>query len=317
MVATCTMINDIEKIQQYIMPLDQVDPDRYPQPVLDYFTHYGIDFEHADDVKHLFGSFQDDQFDIAAHIFIPTACKATVILMHGYLSHSGQLKHIIASLLDNGYAVAVYDMPGHGLSNGSRAAIDNFAQYESVLRTFRNIVITYTNTPVHIVAFSLGACAPISILLNGDTDLFDKVVLVSPLVRPIAWIKSKLSYMLYKPFRTSVPRVSRNNSGDSSFLKFTRNDDYLIVKNVPLKWVKALYGWNTRIAKTKPCDKQIFVVQGNKDRTIDWKFNLKFIGHRFTNAKIHMIPKAKHELLNETDDLRADVLGGIVNHLDK
>lgn len=310
------MTNDIDKIRQGVVPLDAVDLNRYTQPVLDYFAHYGLDVPNPA-VEHIFGSFKADAFDIAAHIYIPPQHKATVILMHGYLSHSGQLKHIIATLIANQYAVALYDMPGHGLSTGPKGSIEDFAQYGSVLKTFRNLVAGYTDTPVHIVAFSLGACAPIAILLNGDSDLFDKVILVSPLVRPVAWIKSKLSYMLYKPFRTSVPRLCRNNSGDTSFLKFTRDDDYLNIKKVPLKWVKALYKWNARIKRADPCDKEIFVIQGQRDSTIDWKYNLKYIRSRFTNAQIYMLAGAKHELLNETAELREDVLGGIIDHLKK
>ncbi len=57
----------------------------------------------------------------------------TVFLLHGYLEHSGIYQPIIREILDQGFSVLTYDLPGHGLSDGSPASIQNFDHYQHVL----------------------------------------------------------------------------------------------------------------------------------------------------------------------------------------
>ncbi|SUV72968.1 lysophospholipase [Acinetobacter baumannii] len=40
------------------------------------------------------------------------------MLLHGYLEHSGIYQPIIREILEQGFSVITYDLPGHGLSNG-------------------------------------------------------------------------------------------------------------------------------------------------------------------------------------------------------
>jgi alpha-beta hydrolase superfamily lysophospholipase len=56
--------------------------------------------------------------------------------LHGYLEHSGIYQPIIKEILEQGFSVITYDLPGHGLSNGSPASIQNFDHYQQVLMLF-------------------------------------------------------------------------------------------------------------------------------------------------------------------------------------
>ena len=130
-----------------IEPLAAVDPAAYSDEAMDYFSHYGLDCDGAD-TQHWFGSFESAGFTLAAHLFQPAQYTSTVVLFHGYLNHSGQFRHLIRCLLDNQYAVAVFDLPGHGLSSGEIAEIDSFDQYITVTQSFIQIVKGRLDSPL-------------------------------------------------------------------------------------------------------------------------------------------------------------------------
>ena len=151
-----------------------MDPAAYSAEAMAYFTHYGLDCG-GPDTQHWFGSFESAGFTLAAHLYEPAHYQATIVLLHGYLNHTGQFRHLIRHLLDNQYAVAVFDLPGHGLSSGETARIDSFDQYITATQDFMRIVKNRLNEPFHVVGFSAGAAILVEMLLENIADDFDKI----------------------------------------------------------------------------------------------------------------------------------------------
>ena len=296
-------------------PLDTVDADNYPQIVTSYFEHYGLDFG-DEKTEHIFGTFDSNEFTIAAHIYKPVKYKATVIILHGYLSHCGQLKNLISFLLENGYAVAAYDMPGHGLSTGDRAAIDDFSQYSAVLSDFTEIITSRLKGPYHLIGFSNGGGAALDYFFTADGDIFDKVILAAPLVHSYAWEESKAALKLYEPFAEFVPRLKKKNSSDPEFVEFNRKKDYLHAQQVPVKWVKALHKWNERIEDIPAKTRTLKIIQGTKDTTVDYQYNIEFIKEKFSDVEVEMIRNARHELFNESVEIRKEVFTEIITYIE-
>ena len=139
-----------------IEPIELVRPEDYPRAVMDYFVHYGLDGDGCR-AEHRFGSFESGGYTLAAHLYRPEAYTATVVLLHGYLNHTGQFRHLIRFLLENGFAVAVYDLPGHGLSSGERAVIQSFDEYVRTTQDLMTVVKPYLTGPFYAVGFSTGA----------------------------------------------------------------------------------------------------------------------------------------------------------------
>jgi len=311
----CGYHYDIAKTKAELQPLDRFDGSAYSQSIQSYFGYYELDFKQKD-LKHIFGTFESNNEVLAAHIFKPEEYKATVILLHGFFDHTGLLKHLIKNLLEQGYAVAAYDMPGHGLSTGRRLAINNFSQYTNTLQDFTTIVTRQLNGPYYLIGHSTGGATALDYLLTNENTCFDKIILAAPLVRCSSWRLSKISYKLYSPLGRSIVRVFRNNSSDREFLDFVRNKDPLQARSVPLEWARALYDWNDKISDYNSSDKSIMIIQGNKDTTVAWKFNIDFIRRKFTNTQVSLIDKARHELFNESSDIRAEVFSQINSYLD-
>jgi len=290
----------------------------YGSEIEGYFGYYGLDAEAGrSGVRHFFGTFDSGGFELAGHIYEPTEYKATAVLLHGYMNHAGQMRYLIEYLLDEGYAVAVFDMPGHGLSTGELGAIDDFSQYTTIAQDFTAIVQGRLNGPWHLIAFSAGAVAAMDWLMSEDDFVFDKAVLGAPLIHHSGWNQAKVSYWAHKFYAKTVPRVVRNNSSDKEFLKFNRGGDFLHLDIVSLKWVVALRNWNKRADKVQVCPKPVLVLQGVKDKTVDWQYNLKFLRSKFTNAQVTMIEGARHELFNESAELRDQVFSRIGRYLEE
>ncbi len=302
---------------------------------IEYFKYYGLDLA----VEHLFGTFQSGGLTLVGHIFIPLETgrsqrpsgvndalsltgfkpkdyKATIFILHGYLNHCGLLSRLIRYLIEAGFAVAVFDLPGHGLSSGQPTAIDDFLQYSDSLRCFMKIVGPQLHGPYHIIGHSTGAAVIIDYLITSRESCFDKMILVAPLVRSEFWFLSKLGYKVYQPFAKNIFRIFRNVSSDKDFLRFVRYKDPLQAKKISLNWVNAMFKWNQKITDAQIINRPIMVIQGTNDNIVAWKYNLKFIQAKFSSVEIKLIESGRHELFNESADICKEVFSQIGSYLE-
>jgi len=300
----------------------------YAEAVQSYFEHYGLDYPNA---AHRFGWFESRGLKLAGHVWMPVGqgptlreIKGTVIVLHGYLNHTGQMKHLIAGLLESGFAVGSFDLPGHGLSEGQSAAVGAFEDYTQALRDFVPVVEPICRRPLYFVGFSTGASVGMDLLGNHPQavacgchpkEIFDKVVLAAPLIHWRRFNASKAMYAFYRAFTEKAPRVPQRNSSNKDFLSFNRHSDYLHCRYVSLDWVRALYDWNTRLAAATPCDKDVFILQGDRDTTVDWRYNIRLLKEKFPAAKVEVVQGARHELFNESIGLRKECLTKITAYL--
>lgn len=295
-------------------PIMMFDADSQFDSIESYLRFYGLDFE-GKGIEHQFLGFKSNGYRLAGHVFVPDGYKATVFLLHGFVCHCGLLGHLIEYLTGHQFAVACFDLPGHGLSGGQRAEIDDFSQYSEALRDFAGEVIPRLHGPYHIIGYSLGGATVLDYLFAGKNDIFDKVILAGPLVHCIFYRLLKLGFRLCRPFKKDVRRLFRNNSSDKEFLEFVKTKDPLLTTRVPLKWPRAFYAWNDRILSAQPCDRAIKLIQGIGDTTVDWRFNIKFLESKFSDVEVSLIKHCGHEMFNEAVDIRNEVFSQISNWL--
>jgi alpha-beta hydrolase superfamily lysophospholipase len=218
-----------------------------------------------------------------------TASTGTVIVLHGYLSHTGHLAYPIEHLVRAGFTVLAADLPGHGLSGGRRGDIDNFSRYAEVLQALIDHADRHDlPEPYHAAGFSTGASTIIEYLRigrNSEQSRLDRIVLVSPLIRHHGYRSSWAGYHL---FRWAVPRIPALNAN---------TDDPLTVDSVPMTWVGAVIRWNRVIAKMEPILREILVLQGLEDEVVQWRYNIPFLRKKLPNAQFILFEDARHELL--------------------
>ena len=116
--------------------------------------------------------------------------RGTVFLLHGYLEHSGIYQPIIREVLEQGFSVITYDLPGHGLSDGSPASIKSFDHYQQVLQAVYHYVKNAEQLPKPWLGIgqSTGGAIWLHHLLDfaerRENPYVKRVLLLSPLIRP-------------------------------------------------------------------------------------------------------------------------------------
>lgn len=252
------------------------------------------------------GSFQAAGFDLVGQAWLPERPQATLFLLHGFYDHMGLYRHVIAWALAQGCAVIACDLPGHGLSSGERASIDDFSRYQQVLDAlFEQARLLNLPRPWHLCGQSTGGAILVDHLLHcADQSPADgEVILLAPLVRPRAWGWSKLSYCVLRHFVNGIERRFSENTNDPAFLPFLQADP-LQPRRLPTAWVGALMKWVRRIEAAPHSARRPLIVQGEADGTVDWPYNLAVLKAKFAEPQILLLPDARHHLANELPGIR-------------
>ncbi len=280
-----------------------------------YQRFYGLD--RAPRAASWLGRFSCAGFDVVAQAWLPAEPVATLVLLHGFYDHMGLYRHVIDWALEQRFAVISCDLPGHGLSSGERASIDDFAVYQQVLDTlFEQAGALQLPQPWHLCGQSTGGAIAVDHLLHrGEhSPVTGEVVLLAPLVRPRAWGWSKLSYWLLRPFVNGIDRRFSENSNDPTFLPFLLADP-LQPRRLPTAWVGALLEWVRRIEAAPGSTRRPLIVQGEQDMTVDWRYNLEVLKGKFDAPQVLLLPQARHHLANELPEIRQRYLAFIGQRL--
>jgi pimeloyl-ACP methyl ester carboxylesterase len=99
----------------------------------------------------------------------------TVILVHGWEGHAGQLTHFVQPLMSAGFRVVTFDMPAHGGSTGRQLTVFDMS------RVIRSVAQVFSPTRA-VIAHSLGGTASIFALSEGLE--VGRVVLLAPAAEP-------------------------------------------------------------------------------------------------------------------------------------
>lgn len=245
--------------------------------------------------------------------------KGLAVVIHGYFDHLALYRFLIEDLLAKGYSVLALDLPGHGLSSGEPASIDNFVSYTDALRNLltqsAELLTQQKFQRKILVGQSTGGSVIMDYLLNRqhqDVE-FDGAYLLAPLVYPVAWRSSRISHGLVRWFIKNRPRVFTKNSHDKAFLRFLSQKDPLQAKRLSMQWVSALKTWQRSfLGYAAQPNIDISLIQGEEDGTVDWRRNLPVIQQKFPQLSITMVPRGRHQLVNESDEYRRQVLSAIV-----
>jgi alpha-beta hydrolase superfamily lysophospholipase len=300
------------RLKTEIKPLNLSKAPPVTPDMREYSKYYGLYFK---EIRHFMGSFRSGDYILAAQIFIPAKPKATVFILHGYLDHSGIQKHIVRFCLNQGFAAALFDLPGHGLSGGESCSISDFGDYVSIFDDFINLCRPYLPCPYYAICHSLGCAIGFEYLNRRSDRIIKKFIFGAPLVRSAYWTLSKAHHFLAKNLVETVPRLFLHNSSDPEFMHFLKNDP-LQCQRIPLRWVQALYAWNERVAAYPKISHPTLILQGTGDNVVDWDFNIPFLKRKNDAVTVKWFENAEHQLFNERLTIRQNVLKAVEIYLD-
>lgn len=305
------MVFSPEATRQAIRPLVLTERVASDGPVADYCRYYHLDFEHdMPGVHHACGWVELAGYRILVHAYRPATARGTVWIVHGYLEHSGLYRHIIPLILKAGFAVIIHDLPGHGLSSGVRASIGNFQEYQHILDGLVTFCANRLPQPWLALGQSTGAAILMDyVLARPQASHFQRLFFLAPLVYParMQWLQMKLAFWWFQAVRSGLPRAFRTNTGDADFVRFMRDEDPLQARWIPLSWLLALKDWIDHIHQARPCPMPVWIVQGERDGTVNGSYNVAFIGKHLYLQRLLWLSQASHQLANERSDIRAPI----------
>lgn len=295
------------------------------QPLLhSYLSHYQIDFvqkklahQHAIWQSHIGTN------TIVQQCWQVESAKGNLLIVHGYLDHSGLYGRLIEWALKNHFNVYCFDLPGHGLSSGPRAAIDDFTEYTQVFTHVLHSIPTNTTETTHsanhrkalnntmIVGQSTGCAIVSDYLLDNPETIFKHVFLFAPLVRSYQWKILRWIYFACRPFIHSIKRKFIASSHDKVFNRFIEHHDPLQARRISVNWLGAMETWYQKIDRRlkkpskysfiqKSHSNNMTIVQGTSDQTVDWHYNLPALETCFPHITCVYIEGARHHLVKET-----------------
>lgn len=292
----------------------EVGKETFPE-LSKYHSFYGFDFLN-DDCKKLVGWVDSSEFRVVLQTFIPRDPIGSVLIMHGYFDHAGIYGHLIRFLIEQGFAVAIHDMPGHGLSSGKRTSITDFSQYQAVLDSVLSACKPLMPEPFHAIGQSTGGAILLDRLSQAVKSPgidFQRVILLAPLVRPTAWNGVKFLHRIVEPFAEVWKRSFSKNSNNENFVAFLKTEDPLQSKTLSVDWVGALKNWVPDIESRPPKKMHLTVIQGLADTTVEWKHNVPVIRRLFQDVKIAYLEGCHHHLVNESETKRK-IIFKLISH---
>lgn len=305
-----------EQTPQLLEALNLNKPYQASREIDAYRRLYGLDQLQG---HHWQGFVEMPLFKLHVQVFQPNIdkIKGTVFLLHGYLEHSGIYQPIIREILEQGFSVITYDLPGHGLSNGSPANIQNFDHYQQVLHAVYQYVKNANQLPKPWLGIgqSTGAAILMHHLLEyaqrRENPIIERVLLLSPLIRPAksAWWHNPVGLGIIRRIKREVPRHFKRNNHNPEFLRFVRLKDPLQPRMMGMDWILAMSKWMQEMENRPACRIPVWLAQGAQDQTVDWRYNIEFVRHKFRLQTLLMLEEGSHQLINERADIRAALTG--------
>lgn len=304
---------NLAEVQRDLKSLDLSAPYTPTPAVADYLNFYGLN---ATNAQHFFGTLQSEGQTLAAHVFIPPEPRGTLFMIHGYFDHTGTLAKLISAGLGQHYAIVSWDLPGHGLSSGART---DTGQFNLCAKQFIDLVGRsegHLPSPMYLIAHSTGCSIYMEYIQNPAPDIFDGVVFLAPLVRHAYWGWGKFGYAISNPFVNKVRRREKKNSTDAVYLAFVKRDP-LHSDILSYDYLSDLYAWEKKTRTYSDLPDSLCIIQGDKDKVVNWKYNIPFLQSKFETVDLLIVPGAKHQLANESEIYRKPVFEKIFAYLEE
>lgn len=113
----------------------------------------------------------------------------TVLLLHGWGGHSGQMQSLAAALVAAGYRAVAIDGPGHGASQTGRPSDrrSSFIEVAEAIRETSSALVSRFGPIDGLIAHS-GGCAAVALAIRDGWRPPSRMVFLAPFVHPEASI---------------------------------------------------------------------------------------------------------------------------------
>lgn len=233
--------------------------------------------------------------------------KAVVGLIHGFTEHIGRYIHVAEFLDENGFAVAAYDLPGHGNTPGKRGHIASYnLLLDSVQILLDFIKGQYPNLPVFLFGHSMGGNILANFLIRRKPNI-RAAVLQGAWLR-MAYDPPKLEMWLAKTMRNIYPSIQlpakmdpNTMSRDSAVVAAYRADPFNHGKITPAWFFSAFDAQSYAIDHAAAISVPTLVMHGTDDRVASSSGSEDLVRNGGKNLTLKLWPGLYHGLHDEPE----------------
>jgi lysophospholipase len=242
---------------------------------------------------------------------------AVIVLVHGLGEHSGRYEHVVARLVDEGYAVHTLDHRGHGRSDGPRALIEDMDHVVADLDALVDqAVAAHPGVPVFLLGHSMGGLISLRYAL-AHQDRLDGLVLsaclaqLDPVPRPLELVARTLSVIA--PRAPLIALDSALVSRDPTVVSDYRSDPLVHHGKIPARTAVQLADSVERFPETvSAITVPVLILYGTADGLCPPAGSV-MLGERIgsSDKTVNAYEGLFHEILNEPERERVlDDIGG-------
>ena len=249
------------------------------------------------------------------------APKAAVVIVHGFAEHSTRYTHVAEHLSSHGYAVATFDLRGHGRSEGRRAFIRSFDEFLADLDLFlARVCERYKGIPVFLLGHSMGGGITPLFVITRKPDINGLVLSagalkissdISPLLIRISGIVGRIL-----PKLPTIKLDSSAISRDPEVVKSYDSDPLNYRGGTPARVGAEIVRATRRIqAQMEAITLPLLILHGTADRLTDVEGSKQLYARAGSKDKtLKLYEGLYHEILNEPE--KGQVLDDVVQWLD-
>jgi alpha-beta hydrolase superfamily lysophospholipase len=248
--------------------------------------------------------------------------RAEVVITHGLGEHAGRYGHVAARFGKEGLRTTVYDLRGHGRSEGRRG---DAPSYDALLDDVAAVIGTIEDSgrPRFLMGHSLGAQITMNYLL-ARAPVCAGVIAASPWLRlafrPAAWRISlaRAISRWWPTFMQPAPSSPEKLSRDLDHLMSLPNPELRHHRISARLFFAVVEGGERALAQAGECKTPIFLLHGGDDPVTSAEASQEFYERAATRDKeFRLYPGTRHETHNDLDRERvlADVIEWMQKHI--
>lgn len=229
--------------------------------------------------------------------------KGVICLIHGLGEHIGRYHHVADFFNQNSFALAGFDLPGHGLSEGRRGHIKSYIALQNTINQYlQRIKKQYPDTPIILWGHSMGGNLALNYVLQNPKGVSAAIV-TSPWLRTMGPPQGILKTIVRLSAKIA-PWLTMDNSLSSKDLSHDENISYnqdpLVHSRISLRLLAVMIKkgqWALRNAHKLSVS--LLLMHGSADKITDPKASQEF--SEKARCELEIWPDLYHEMHNEPE----------------
>jgi acylglycerol lipase len=252
--------------------------------------------------------------------------RARLVLVHGYAEHRGRYRQLVEQLGMRGIECHLFDLRGHGESDGPRGHVNRFADY---LDDLRRVVATVhargEKTPLLLLGHSLGSLIALC-FVRAHPGTFEAMAVSSPVLGP-AFPVPAARLMLARAASLTTPAVNFESgllpewvSRDPEMVAAYAADPHVFSTTTPRWFTEVTAAQRELIAHADEITTPALFLVAGSDRIADHRLSLDLfekLGTPAPQKRLRTYPECYHEIFNELPAARAEVTQNLFSWLEE